>query len=278
MAPPAITHADLAPKPRGVNLASKTGVILTVACIVCGLLCFVLSLFAEATRSEVKWVVANDHNGKGGHEEKGEYECIYSGSGKISLICAAAAFVTLGITMLVQHSFILIALGKTAPPMLVTWDPESYRPIESLSWQAGCFFISTWLCFAVGEVMLLVGLSVESGHLKEWSKPRPSCLIIRAGVFTSAGVFSILTVFLAAGLYATLLRVQWLCQHQQNVQREALDVSTLYASPPRSPRPHHPTAQSRSSDASGQNMTLQWSSWYQYLSGSALSHKQGGLV
>lgn len=276
MRPPAITHADLAPKPRGVSLASKTGVILTIACILCGLLCLVLCLFAEATRSEVTWLVLNDHNSKGG--QKGEYECIYSGSGKVPLICASAGFVTLGITMLVQHSFMLIGLSKTTPPMFVSWDPESSRPINSLSWQAAFFFFSTWLCFAMGEIMLLIGLSVESGHLKDWSRPRPSCLIIREGVFTSAGVFSLLTVFLAAGLYATLLRVQWLCQQQENVRREVLDVSTLYASPPRSPRPPHLTAHSRLSDAAGQNLTLHWSPLYQYLSGSALSYKQDGLV
>ncbi|XP_074294162.1 uncharacterized protein LOC141621955 [Silene latifolia] len=234
--PRPITHADLAPKPRGLDLGSKAGALLTILCILCGLLCFILSLFAEATRSEVTWVLTNnnDHSIKG---DKGkDYECVYSGNGKVPLICASVAFVALAIAMLVQHSFMLIAMGKTSPPSFVSWDPESSRPMKSLTWQAAFFFISTWVCFAVGEIMLLIGLSVESGHLREWSSPKSNCLIVREGVFTAAGVFSLLTVFLAAGLYATALRVQWLCQEQETIRREVFEASTLYASPPRSPQ------------------------------------------
>ncbi|XP_074302450.1 uncharacterized protein LOC141634021 [Silene latifolia] len=234
--PRPITHADLAPKPRGLDLGSKAGALLTILCILCGLLCFILSLFAEATRSEVTWVVTNnnDHSNKG---DKGrDYECVYSGNGKVPLICASVAFVALAIAMLVQHSFMLIAMGKTSPTTFVSWDPESSRPMKSLTWQAAFFFISTWVCFAVGEIMLLIGLSVESGHLRDWSSPKSNCLIVREGVFTAAGIFSLLTVFLAAGLYATALRVQWLCQEQETIQREVFEASTLYASPPRSPQ------------------------------------------
>ncbi|KAL9225144.1 hypothetical protein vseg_001100 [Gypsophila vaccaria] len=230
-----ITHADLAPKPRGLDLGSKVGALLTILCILCGLFCFILSLFAEANRSEVSWVLTNVNHSKG-HEGK-EYECVYSENGKVPLICALVAFVALAIAMVVQHSFMLIAMTKTSPPAFVSWDnPESYRPMRSLTWQAGFFFISTWVCFAVGEIMLLIGLSVESGHLKDWSSPKPSCLVIREGVFTAAGVFSLLTVFLAAGLYATALRVQWLGHEQETVRREVVETSTVYVSPPRSPQ------------------------------------------
>lgn len=93
--------------------------------------------------------------------------------------------------------------------------------------------------------MLLIGLSVESGHLKNWSKPRESCLVIREGLFSAAGVFALTSVFLAAGLYLTALRAQRVAQEQENVRRQMLEASALYASPPRSPTRHLITAIAR---------------------------------
>ncbi|CAO2832150.1 unnamed protein product [Amaranthus hypochondriacus] len=247
-----ITHADLAVKPRGLHLSSKTGALLTILCILSGLLCFILSLFAEATRSQVTWVLANNK----GHKGKDEYECLYSGNGKVPLICASVAFVVLAIAMLVQHSFMLIAISKTSHPVYISWDPQSSRPMKSLTWQAGAFFLSTWICFAIAEIMLLIGLSVESGHLKDWTTPNSSCLVIREGVFTAAGVFALLSVFLAAGLYATALRIQWLGQHQEIVRQEILEASSLYASPPRSPQ-HNRTAQDASTNVVSQDQRVQ---------------------
>lgn len=91
------------------------------------------------------------------------------------------------------------------------------------------------ICFAVGEILLLIGLSVESGHLKNWSRPRPSCLVIKEGLFSAAGVFALLTVFLAAGLYLVALRAQKISLEQENVRREVLEASAFYASPSLSP-------------------------------------------
>lgn len=88
------------------------------------------------------------------------------------------------------------------------------------------------ICFSVGEILLLVGLSVESGHLKNWNRQRPSCLVIREGLFSAAGVFSLATVFFAAGLFLTALRAQTISQELENVRREVLEASALYASPP----------------------------------------------
>lgn len=90
------------------------------------------------------------------------------------------------------------------------------------------------ICFAIAEILLLIGLSIESGHLTNWSTPRPSCLVIQRGLFSSGGVFGITTVFLACGLYVTALRAQKLLQDQEIMHSEILEVSTLYASPPRS--------------------------------------------
>ncbi|XP_022848881.1 uncharacterized protein LOC111371219 [Olea europaea var. sylvestris] len=134
--------------------------------------------------------------------------------------------------MVIQHTYLLVAVSKS--DSLITWYPDSDFA-RSLTWQAGFFFVVTWVCFAVGEILLLIGMSVESGHLKNWQMPRESCLIIRPGLFTAAGVFGLLTVFLASGLYITALREQMHTQDQENTFREILEASVLYASPPRSP-------------------------------------------
>ncbi|KAK3027744.1 hypothetical protein RJ639_042484, partial [Escallonia herrerae] len=221
----AVTHADLAPRPRGTDLGSKTGAFLMILSILFGLFCFILSLVAESTRSQVTWTSSTS--------DEGGYECRYSGSGTTPLLCAVGAFVALAIGMVVEHTYMLVAVSKSTPPALITWDPDS-DPAKTLTWQAGFFFVTTWVCFAVGEILLLIGLSVESGHLKNWSTPRPSCLIIRQGLFAAAGVFGLTTVFLASGLYITALRAQRLWQAQENVRHEIMEASVLHASPPRS--------------------------------------------
>lgn len=163
--------------------------------------------------------------------------CVYSGSGKLPLLCAAGAFFALAIAMVVQHTFLLIAVSKPTSLSLINWDPDSDF-FKTLTWQAGFFFIATWISFAVGEILLLIGLSIESGHLRNWGIPRPSCVTIGEGLFTAAGVFGLVTVFLAAGLYITALRAQKLVEEEEAVRREVLEASALYASatPPRSPR------------------------------------------
>ncbi|XP_050217994.1 uncharacterized protein LOC126668833 [Mercurialis annua] len=243
----AITHADLAPAPRATDLGSKTAAFLIVLTILSGLFCCVLCLIAEATRSQV---VAT--NGKRNGEN---YECVYSGSGKTPLLCAAIAFVGLAAAMVVEHLFLLIAISKSPPPALLSWDPNS--PLaRTITWQSGFFFVATWVCFAVSEILLLIGVSVESGHLKNWFKPKPSCLIIKQGVFCAAGVLSLVTVFLAAGLYLTALRAQKLSQQHENIRRQILEVSALYASPPRSP-PHQLNAAARENPVSIENQIVQ---------------------
>ncbi|EEF43046.1 uncharacterized protein LOC8275757 [Ricinus communis] len=227
--PKPITHADLAPGPRSTDLGSKTAAFLTVLTIFCGFFCFVLCLIAETTRSRVTWVASN---GEGSAEN---HECIYSGSGKTPLLCAAVAFVGLAIGMVVEHMYILIAISKSPPSVLITWDSNS-PPAKTITWQAGFFFVATWVCFAVGEILLLIGLSVESGHLKNWSRPKSSCLVIKQGLFSAAGVLSLATVFLAAGLYVIALRAQRISQEHENLRQQILEASALYASPPESPR------------------------------------------
>ncbi|GJY83710.1 leucine-rich repeat-containing G-protein coupled receptor 4 like protein [Tanacetum coccineum] len=226
----AVTHADLAPSRRGTNIGSKTGVVLIIFSILLGLLCFVLCLMAEATRSQTIRDVSDDGGG-----ETDKSECRYSSNGKTPLICAAGAFLALAIAMMVQHTHLLISVSKSDPDpsLLMTWEIANDH-LSTLTWQAAFFFITTWICFSVAEILLLIGLSVESGHLKGWSAPRPRCFIAQEGLFSSAGVFGITTVFLATGLSITALRAQWLLQDQENVRHEVMEASILYASPPRS--------------------------------------------
>lgn len=87
---------------------------------------------------------------------------------------------------------------------------------------------------------------VEIGHFKNRSRPRHNCLVVREGLFYAAGVFALATVFMATGLYITALRVQRLLQEQEVFQREVMEMSILYASPPRSP-PHRIIAVPRES-------------------------------
>lgn len=96
------------------------------------------------------------------------------------------------------------------------------------------------ISFAVGEILLLIGLSVESGHLNNWSTPRESCLVIKEGLFSAAGVFQLATVFLAAGLYMTAVRAQRMFEEQENVRREVLESYHIHSSPPRSSPPLQP--------------------------------------
>ncbi|KAG5042916.1 hypothetical protein JHK87_006831 [Glycine soja] len=89
------------------------------------------------------------------------------------------------------------------------------------------------ICFGVAEILLLAALSVESGHLKNWTKQRTSCYSIREWLFSVVGVFALATVFLAVGLYLTTLLAQRMSKELANVRRKVLEASALYASPPR---------------------------------------------
>ncbi|KAJ4956126.1 hypothetical protein NE237_012909 [Protea cynaroides] len=214
----AITHADLAPGPRSTELGSKTGVSLIVFSSLCGLVSFVLCLLAETTRSEATWIL----NVKGGSVGGGRYECVYNGSGKTPLFCGIGAFLGLAIAVIIQHAFMIVAISRSTSPPLIAWDPDS-RASKFIACQAGILFLTTWVCFAVAEVLLLIGLSVESGHLKKWRRPRPSCIVVGEGLYSAAGVFGLTTVFLASGLYLTALRALKLRQEEDNVRQEYSD-------------------------------------------------------
>lgn len=89
---------------------------------------------------QVTWLATNDEGGKGNNK------CVYNGSGKIPLLCAAGAFFALAIAMVVEHTFMLIAVSKPSSSLLAALDPDSDFA-NSLAWQAGFFFISTWYLY-----------------------------------------------------------------------------------------------------------------------------------
>ncbi|XP_073136444.1 uncharacterized protein [Henckelia pumila] len=223
----AVTHADLAPTGKNSNLGSKTGAFLMVLSLLLGLFCFIMCIVAETTRSEAKWTASNDDDIK-----RNKSQCVYRSSGKMPLISAAVAFLVLVVAMVLQHTYLLVAVSKSEPLLEITWDFHSDFA-KTFTLQAGFFFTTTWISFAVAEILLLIGLSVESGHLKNWETPRPNCVIIEHGLFTSAGVFGLLTMFLGSGLYVSALRAErW---YQENNRRQVLESSVIYETP--RPRP-----------------------------------------
>ncbi|GJY40164.1 hypothetical protein Tco_0427434 [Tanacetum coccineum] len=116
----AVTHADLAPSRRGTNIGSKTGVVLIVFSILLGLLCFVLCLMAEATRSQTIRDVSDDG---GGETDKSEF-----------------------------------SKSDPDPSLLMTWEIANDH-LSTLTWQAAFFFITTWIFFQRQKFLLQIGLS-----------------------------------------------------------------------------------------------------------------------
>lgn len=70
-------------------------------------------------------------------------QCTYTGSGKLPLLSATAAFVALAAAMVVQHVFLLVAVSKSDSLVEITWDPDSSFA-KTLTCQAGFFFVATW--------------------------------------------------------------------------------------------------------------------------------------
>jgi len=69
-------------------------------------------------------------------------ECVYNSNGKVPLLCAACAFVGLAIALVMEHTYMLIAVSKS-PPSLLDWDNDS-SSVKSLICLAGFFYITTW--------------------------------------------------------------------------------------------------------------------------------------
>ena len=77
-----------------------------------------------------------------------DYRCYYSGSGRAPLACAVAAFLVLAIAMFTDHAAMLVAVTNPNQPALAAWtapqDPRGTATSRDLTWQACCFFLTTW--------------------------------------------------------------------------------------------------------------------------------------
>ncbi|CAL9071965.1 unnamed protein product [Musa textilis] len=192
----AITHNDLSLGTHWrSDISSRLALFLVVLSVLCGLVSFVLCLAAEASR--------NQGDGSKTHQ------CVYTGSGRTPLACAICAFLLLATAMFAEHAYMLVAATSPKHPELAVRSslPDDPRTLSSaartLTWRACCLFLTTWICFAIAAVLLIIGIGVESGHISQWRNPKPACHVIRPGLFAAAGILGLITVLLGVGLYLT---------------------------------------------------------------------------
>ncbi|XXG65252.1 hypothetical protein AAC387_Pa05g3003 [Persea americana] len=218
----AVTHADIEIHGRGRKLGSKAGTAVIVLCIFCGILGFVFSVFAECWKTKASWVrVASE----GGKERLG---CVYGRNGQVALLCGVGGFLTLAIGMIVQHSYMWAAVAtekqEGGPSIQLTiWDVDSSTGL--LAKQAALLFLTSWVCFGVAEVLLVIGIAVESTHLKRWNDTRSRCIVARRGSFLAAGVFSLSTMFLATAFYFVVLKMKRVKEGEASIRREVVEAA-----------------------------------------------------
>ncbi|WOL04031.1 hypothetical protein Cni_G12752 [Canna indica] len=252
----AITHNDLSMRTQHWrrDVGSRLALLLVFLSVLCGLISFVLCLAAEASRSEATWYLMSNR----GDGNKSDV-CVFTSSGRTPLACAVCAFLLLAFAMFAEHAYMLVAVTSPKHPApFVSWsttpaptstlpdDPRTHSSTaRSLTWQACCLFLTTWICFAIAEVLLIIGIGVESGHISQWRRPKPDCHVIRPGLFAAAGIFGLITVLLGVGLYLTALQTQRLHQEEENGRRTMPHAADPHHFPPPSapPRPseaaHH---------------------------------------
>ncbi|KAG0500835.1 hypothetical protein HPP92_000907 [Vanilla planifolia] len=191
----AITHEDLSIKSyRTAGIGSKLALSLVGLSVFCGLIGFILCLAGEATRSEISWMVLTIQN-----------------SGKVA--------------MFAEHAYMLVAItspsSTTFAPFSAPTNSRMPSPAaKALKWQACFLFLTTWMCFAIAEVLLMIVIGVESGHLYNWTRPRVTCPAVRPGLFATAGVLGLTTVFLGVALYLTALRTQRLHLEEESMRQQ----------------------------------------------------------
>ncbi|XP_078149366.1 transmembrane protein, putative (DUF1218) [Carex rostrata] len=249
----AITHEDISHRRGQVRrtqhgggagmIGSRLAVILVGVSIVCALITFVLCLAGEASRSEATWYLLSI-GGSGNRMS----ECFYNGDGRTALACAIFAFLLLAVAMLAEHAYMLVAVASPVPPGEVGWtvtnDPRMASATRSLTCQTCFLFLLTWLCFAIAEVLLMIGVGVESGHLTDWRKPRPVCHVIKPGMFAAAGILGLISVFLGFMVYLTALRSQKMYHGEGGIMHHGPHNPVQHAHIPDPTAPHelHPPA------------------------------------
>ncbi|CAD6239114.1 unnamed protein product [Miscanthus lutarioriparius] len=147
----------------------------------------------------------------GGSQEQLDV-CIYNSSGRLALAYAVGAFILLAVAMFAEHAYMLVAVAapeSASPGLAVAQDhPRVASTAAALTWQTGCLFFLTSICFGLAEVMLMIGIAVESGHMSDWRKPRPVCHRVRPGMFAAAGILGLITVVVGFVGYITAVQAQ----------------------------------------------------------------------
>ncbi|CAL4950720.1 unnamed protein product [Urochloa decumbens] len=222
VAMPAVTHDDLslgkAQERRAARSSSQVAVALVALSVICGLVAFILCLAAEGSRSEVSYYLMS----VGGSQNQLDV-CFYNSSGRTALAYSVGAFILLAVAMFAEHAYMLVAVAvapDSASPggLAVAHDnPRVASTAATLTWQTCCLFFLTWICFGLAEVLLMIGIGVESGHISDWKKPRPVCHRVRPGMFAAAGILGLITVVVGFVVYVAAVQAQRLRagQHHQ---------------------------------------------------------------
>ncbi|CAL4964441.1 unnamed protein product [Urochloa decumbens] len=221
VAMPAVTHDDLslrkAQERRAARSSGQVAVALVALSVICGLVAFILCLAAEGSRSEVSYYLMS----VGGNPNQLDV-CFYNSSGRTALAYSVGAFILLAVAMFAEHAYMLVAVAvpDSASPggLAVAHDnPRVASTAATLTWQTCCLFFLTWICFGLAEVLLMIGIGVESGHISDWKKPRPVCHRVRPGMFAAAGILGLITVVVGFVVYVTAVQAQRLRtgQHHQ---------------------------------------------------------------
>ncbi|KAL6626505.1 hypothetical protein ACP70R_030231 [Stipagrostis hirtigluma subsp. patula] len=207
----AVTHDDLslrkAQERRAARSSGQVAVSLVALSVICGLVAFVLCLAAEGSRSEVSYYLMT----AGGAPNQVDV-CFYNASGRAPLAYAVAAFLLLAVAMFAEHAYMLVAVAapdSASVGLAVAEDhPRIAAAPTTLTWQTCCLFFLTWICFGLAEVLLMIGIGVESTHVSDWQRPRPVCHRVRPGMFAAAGILGLITVVVGFVVYVTAVQAQ----------------------------------------------------------------------
>ncbi|TVU22420.1 hypothetical protein EJB05_32114, partial [Eragrostis curvula] len=171
--------------------------------------------------------------------------CFYNSSGRAPLAYSIGAFLLLAVAMFAEHGYMLVAVASpesASAGLAVAQDhPRVPATVSSLTWQTCCLFFLTCsaplsrafgdgitiarggemlmpalrdrrICFGLAEVLLMIGIGVESGHVSDWRRPRPVCHRVRPGMFAAAGILGLITVVVGFVVYVTAVQARKLQQ------------------------------------------------------------------
>ncbi|KAL5219950.1 hypothetical protein ABZP36_024663 [Zizania latifolia] len=212
---PAVTHDDLslrkAQERRAARISGRAAVSLVALSVLCGIVAFILCLAAEGSRSEVSYYLMSV--GRGQAAGQGQVDvCIYNSSGRAPLAFAIAAFLLLTVAMFAEHAYMFFAVAapdsSAAGLAVAEGHPRVPTDPASLTWQTCGLFFVTWICFGLAEVLLMIGIGVESGHVSDWRKPRSVCHRVRPGIFAAAGILGLVTVVVGFVVYVMAVQTQ----------------------------------------------------------------------